>query len=305
MTHLKELEYINLALNNIQKIEGLQNCEFIRKLDLTVNFIDFDELKPSVENLSSLDRLSELYMMGNPCQANWPNKFELYIIAKLPQLNTLDGKEITKSMRILALKESKNLEEELNLLAQETRKRKKLKQIQEQLKEDGVEEIISKGVLESDQLTENTPEVRVEIYKELAQQKKEKLDRDNENKPKQRDYEKEHQDSISIIRENEQSLDEQEIKQKNEGGWQFIWDEETHKGSITLELKLPKHLDSSLIDVDIHPTYVSVIIKGKLLRLRTPSEISVVSSKCQRSKLTGSLKIIMPKVREVFLIWHY
>jgi protein TilB len=61
-------------------------------------------------------------------------------------------------------------------------------------------------------------------------------------------------------------------------------------------VNLPKFLDSSLIDVDIHPTYVSVVIKGKLLRLTIPSEVKVAESKCQRSKLTGSLKVIMPKV---------
>ena len=30
LNHMKELEYINLALNNIQKIEGLQSCEFLK-----------------------------------------------------------------------------------------------------------------------------------------------------------------------------------------------------------------------------------------------------------------------------------
>jgi protein TilB len=32
LVHLKELEYLNLALNNIKKIEGLQNCEFLYKV---------------------------------------------------------------------------------------------------------------------------------------------------------------------------------------------------------------------------------------------------------------------------------
>ena len=102
LLHLKELGYLNLALNNITKIEGLQNCEFLHKLDLTVNFIDIDNLEESLDNLSSRANLVELYMMGNPCQANWPAGFTPYVIAKLPQLQVLDGTEITKSMRILA-----------------------------------------------------------------------------------------------------------------------------------------------------------------------------------------------------------
>ena len=69
---MKELEYLNLAINNISKIEGLDNCEFLHKLDLTLNFIDMDELESSIEHLSQLPRLRELYMMGNPSQVNWP-----------------------------------------------------------------------------------------------------------------------------------------------------------------------------------------------------------------------------------------
>lgn len=55
-----------------------------------------------------------------------------------------------------------------------------------------------------------------------------------------------------------------EIKQKNEGGWEFLWDEESKPGYVILEVKVAKFLDSSLIDVDVHPTYVSVVIKSKV-----------------------------------------
>lgn len=36
-------------------------------------------------------------------------------------------------------------------------------------------------------------------------------------------------------------------------------------GDIVLEVAVPKHLDSSLIDLDVHPHYVSVVIKGKVI----------------------------------------
>ena len=55
-----------------------------------------------------------------------------------------------------------------------------------------------------------------------------------------------------------------EIKQKNEGGWEFFWDEESKPGYVILEVKVAKYLDSSLIDVDVHPSYVSVVIKSKV-----------------------------------------
>ena len=42
LTKLKELEYLNLALNSIKKIEGIEHCESLVKLDLTVNFIGLE-----------------------------------------------------------------------------------------------------------------------------------------------------------------------------------------------------------------------------------------------------------------------
>jgi len=35
-------------------------------------------------------------------------------------------------------------------------------------------------------------------------------------------------------------------------------------GDVVLEVAVPKYLDSSLIDLDVHPHYVSVVIKGKV-----------------------------------------
>lgn len=50
------------------QVEGLQSCEFLNKLDLTVNFVDLDELESSVTAMEGNQHLAELYMMGNPCQ---------------------------------------------------------------------------------------------------------------------------------------------------------------------------------------------------------------------------------------------
>ena len=96
--HLKDLEYLNMALNNVSKIEGLDKCEFLNKLDLTVNFVDVDELESSMDHLSEREHLKDLYMMGNPCEANWPG-FKNYVIARLPQLQFLDGEAITAASR--------------------------------------------------------------------------------------------------------------------------------------------------------------------------------------------------------------
>ena len=54
---LKNLKYLQLALNNIKIIENLSKCESLQKLDLTVNFVD-DPL--CVESLRDNIHLREL-----------------------------------------------------------------------------------------------------------------------------------------------------------------------------------------------------------------------------------------------------
>ena len=63
----RSLEYLNLALNNIIKIEGLGGMEWLRKLDLTLNFIDVDALEESIDELTQCRSLEELFLIGNPC----------------------------------------------------------------------------------------------------------------------------------------------------------------------------------------------------------------------------------------------
>ena len=100
LTKLKELEYINLAVNSVGKIEGVQRCESLNKLDLTLNFVDIEDLKESCENLEWCPNFTELYLTGNPC-TDWPN-YRPYVIAKVETLMRLDGEEISKSQKLAA-----------------------------------------------------------------------------------------------------------------------------------------------------------------------------------------------------------
>ena len=43
------------------------NFDF-RKLDLTLNFVDVEDLEESMENLSECESIVELYLTGNPCE---------------------------------------------------------------------------------------------------------------------------------------------------------------------------------------------------------------------------------------------
>ena len=115
MTKLKELEYLNMAVNSVAKIEGLKRCESLNKLDLTLNFVDVEDLQESLEHLDWCPNLDELTMTGNPC-TDW-NNYKQYTIAKVPQIKRIDGEDITKSERLEAKNKLAQLEEELEVLA--------------------------------------------------------------------------------------------------------------------------------------------------------------------------------------------
>lgn len=73
-------------MNNIVRVENLQGCESLQKLDLTMNFIPTQAL-PSLANLSGLYNLKDLHLLGNPCLA-WPQSRD-YVIMQLTQLQAL------------------------------------------------------------------------------------------------------------------------------------------------------------------------------------------------------------------------
>jgi len=86
---------LNLAINNITKIEGLKFCESLNKLDLTLNFIEPENFESSLNELSYCEQLRELYLTGNPV-CDWP-KYKEYIMAKLKFISRIDGDDVTKS----------------------------------------------------------------------------------------------------------------------------------------------------------------------------------------------------------------
>lgn len=66
---------------------------------------------------------------------------------------------------------------------------------------------------------------------------------------------------------------------------------------IKLTVHVFKHMDSSLIDVDVQPTYVRVTLKGKSLQLALGEEVRADASTAKRSQVSGHLVITMPKAR--------
>ncbi|KAF4676093.1 hypothetical protein FOL47_006701 [Perkinsus chesapeaki] len=313
LNKLKELEYLNVALNNIDKIEGLDRCESLRKLDLTVNFIDIENLKDSITNLECNYNLEDLYMLGNPCM-DWP-KARQYIVARLPSLLQLDGTLITPTERIEANRVISKLEKELEKLADVSIKRKKY-EMENNIKP-------SKDAY--------TKESRLEMYREQAAVKEEKDKREKkrlgiEPKPPR------------VIPE---ALNHRgEIRQCNEGKYNFHIDEFGSPGMVVIEIDVPAYLDTSLIDVDVQPNYIRCgskegnvnmergaalgwkkcgLCSTRVLRrrelfgsgrgctlsfteLRTPCEVLVDASSVKRSKTTGALRIEMPRADRAGLL---
>ena len=87
----------------------------IRKIDLTLNFLDVEDLEESVDNMMECENLQEIYLTGNPC-TYWEGCKE-YIIARVGQLKRYDGEEITKSQRLEARQKLKALSEKLKIAA--------------------------------------------------------------------------------------------------------------------------------------------------------------------------------------------
>ena len=80
---MQELQFLNLAINNITKVQNLQRCESLARLDLTMNFIGKASLQ-SVGSLSANIFLTELHLVGNPC-TEWAS-YRPFVIASVPQL---------------------------------------------------------------------------------------------------------------------------------------------------------------------------------------------------------------------------
>ena len=61
-------------------------------------------------------------------------------------------------------------------------------------------------------------------------------------------------------------------------------------------------MDTSLVDIDVQPTFVRITIKGQLLQLVLPSEVHSDRSVAQRSLASGDLVVTMPMVGHLLIL---
>ncbi|KAE9295850.1 hypothetical protein PR003_g23900 [Phytophthora rubi] len=151
----------------------------------------------------------------------------------------------------------------------------------ERKEEDGVIEVVGgeatdisedqvekKSVMASTEKVPYTPHTRREMYLEIAEQKR---------------------DDARVQEEREDGA----IRQCNEGKWEFRLMDEIL--DVILEVDLPRFLDSSLVDVDVYPSYVSIVAKNKVLRLKFPELVHSDAGMAERSKITRTLRLTLPK----------
>lgn len=294
---LKDLQYLNLALNNIITINnGLSSCEKLNKLDLTVNFIDIDQLQYSINNLKELINLRELYLTGNPC-TQW-KYYRFYVIAELPALTKLDGIDINRTEQLESIQLLSEIKKEL------------IREEKQKLKEKAANNsnTATAGPIDPNIAQAYTPESRLAAHLESEAAENRKL-----TEQKQRDKEF-HSDTwqdakdklnqkVILDDDNDNSIIP---SQRNTGRYEFeLVDNNTTTDinnniiyNTVLTVYIAKYLDSSLIDIDIHPLWIQIIIKGKNLLLHFPAEILVNTAKIQRIQSNGALIVTVKKLNQ-------
>jgi len=277
----------------------------------------------SVGSLKNNMALRELYLTGNPCQqathpqpsrqprrqstrtccdrshhlkrstaasAPWPQAWEGgyrdYVIASLPQLEQLDGHAVTKSERIKAVQRLPQLQAELAELAPIARMRRDALYARRAAKKAA----IARGELEDDTVDEWCPETRIADGRELRLIEEEK--EETRRKGASRDLFGDQQP-----RERRLFRDDGTPNQMNTAKWPFSLDDDGE--AVTLDLALPKFLDSAQLDVDVQPTYVRVAAKKNVFQVVLPAEVLADSSMAKRSSTTGHLLLTCPKVHPI------
>lgn len=333
---LKELNYLNMALNNVTRVEGLTGCEMLEKLDLTVNFVG--DLT-SVESLAVNRNLRSLYMTGNPCSQY--DGYREYVLAKLPQLMTLDGVDITRSERIQAIQEMPNIEPKIKQLCRDYNQKEAAKQARKEAKAAAkakrdaeidarraarAQEGQKVGPKHGDwygapkEKKKDRPKI-VEITSDYedSDSSGESLDEDQEANwwQSESEFDPESRYEAAVMSEKQEARKNPAPKPKkkvrrtffrtdgnalniNEGGWGFLLEgQQEPLKPYVLDVACYKHLDTSAIDLDVQPHYVRITIKEKVFQLSLAEEVCPDSGKAARSKITGRLQVTMPKLSQL------
>lgn len=253
-----------------------------------------------IESLADNYNLTQLFLTGNPVTQY--DGYRYFVIATLPQLKELDGERITRSEGIEA---NQNYDKarasviagyEAYMKEQAEREREEAHTAASSSSSgssEGNGKVIEQGSKEYwDEEGAYTPASRKEMSRAMQAaredttvSRKEELERVARG------------DHISGPAR--PRMVDGKILQCNEGGWKFRLDEDDSNGQLTLDFACYRFLDTSLIDVDLQPTYVRITVKSKVFQLAFPKEIRPLKSKAKRSATTGHLVLNMPYATSV------
>ncbi|XP_050300021.1 dynein axonemal assembly factor 11 [Anthonomus grandis grandis] len=270
LNKLKQLQYLNLAINNVEKVENLERCESLEKLDLTLNFIGDLE---SIKSLQANIHLKDLYLTGNPC-CDYEG-YRDYVIAQLPQLESLDIKKITRSERIKARQNLPEIEKRIKNYQEKHRRFREEQKVRHLLKNSSklTDEEFWQAV------AENSPETRMEISKRQKKTNR-NVDIDCEQKIKK---------TARLFDKTGRPLNVNQAKLK------FTFSDDDPE-MFVLDVALYKYLDTALVDIDLQPIYVKLTVKGKVFQIVFPEEVLVEKAAALRSQTTGHLVLKLPRV---------
>ncbi|XP_076063602.1 touch insensitive larva B [Oratosquilla oratoria] len=292
---LRELEYLNVALNNLESLGDLGRCEALRKVDLTANFVTN---LTSLASLQDLPNLEEVYLTGNPCTDY--EGYREWLVCALPQITTLDGNRITKAERLRALQRMDAVSRAVHRdqkAAIENRRRQKENYEQEALMENFEKEKKTDDNDDDDddddkfwhENSVHSPEERVFMQREMDR-RRQKAERKSSNKSEELFNPQRKPPRLF-------SRDGRPLN-VNQARVEFDLKEDLELGAFVLEVHTYRYLDPSQLKADVEPWYVRVAVKGRVLQLVLLEEVRTSLCTAQRSQTTGHLVITMPKMEE-------
>lgn len=122
-----------------------------------------------------------------------------------------------------------------------------------------------------------TKEFRRECYEE-QKARDEEAEKRKENNSMFKDYNEFYKD-VGAIKEIPVYNECGQIRSANQGKYEWRFDESQDKTCVIFEIKIPKFMDTSSINCDLHPDYIRLDIKGRITQLPIPENILVEKSK--------------------------
>lgn len=282
--HLKNLQYLNLAVNNITLIEGLEGCEMLKRLDLTLNFVAD---MTCVENLRANAFLETLFLTGNPCTKT-PG-YRAFVIHALPHLTDLDGDSIRRSEKITARQDEDEVTEVVNEEAVKVRHQETLKA---ELVAKGIDPFPPKFNEKGERVYGHTPEERIQILRETEETEKAKKSKPPEPGSISAIHAELSQKPVKLTPEEEFAKYGRYLM-RNEGKIPFTF-EEDGDAEVVVTCEPGKYISTSLINVQVEMAYIRITVKDKVLQLPLSVEVSPSLAKVQRASTTGQLKLTVP-----------